>query len=94
MGHERADHPRGRPRCRSLGRQRHGGNRAALGPSRHWFVTTDDLEYYALLLTPLLSDGTYNDALDRIKTRPMIIPRPKTIKEKEEQKRDYVSTFD
>ncbi|KAL8292822.1 hypothetical protein RQP46_000516 [Phenoliferia psychrophenolica] len=34
-------------------------------------------------------DGTYNDALDRIKTRPMIIPRPKNTKEKEEEKRDY-----
>lgn len=29
------------------------------------------------------ADGAYNDALDRIKTRPMIIPRPKTLKEKE-----------
>ncbi|KAK4700717.1 chitin synthase, partial [Phenoliferia sp. Uapishka_3] len=34
-------------------------------------------------------DVTYNDALDRIKTRPMIIPRPKNTKEKEEEKRDY-----
>lgn len=31
-----------------------------------------------------------NDALERIKTRPMIIPRPKTIKEKEDATRDYV----
>ncbi|KAM0756035.1 hypothetical protein T439DRAFT_320725 [Meredithblackwellia eburnea MCA 4105] len=34
-------------------------------------------------------DGAYNDALDRIKTRPMIIPKPKSVKEKEEAVKDY-----
>lgn len=34
-------------------------------------------------------DGAYNDALERIKTRPMIVPRVQNTKEKEEATRDY-----
>ncbi|KAI5479650.1 glycosyltransferase family 2 protein [Pseudohyphozyma bogoriensis] len=38
-------------------------------------------------------DGSYDDALHRIKTRPMIVPKPKSVKDKEEDVKQYYASI-